>query len=75
MSGADPVVWTSYSNDGLTWSQDQSAAAGKMGQYENRVWWAHQGMMRQYRIQKFRGADTGPVAFARLEARIEPLGV
>lgn len=75
MSGADPVVWTSYSNDGLTWSQEQAAAAGKMGQYENRVWWAHQGMMRQYRIHKFRGADTGPVAFARLEARIEPLGV
>lgn len=76
-SGGDPVIWTSYSTSGLSadFSQEIAASIGEPGQYSNRIWWAHQGMMRNFRVQKFRGADTGPVAFARLEARIEPLGV
>lgn len=73
--GADPVIWTSYSLDGRTWSQERAAKAGRQGQYGHRIWWPHQGMMRQWRIQRFRGADTGRVTFARLEANLEPLGV
>lgn len=71
--GGDPVVWTSYSLDGMRWSTEKSAPLGRPGQTEKRIWWPHQGPMRNYRIQRFRGADTGPVAFARLEARIEAL--
>lgn len=73
--GADPVIFTSYSTDGQTWSQERTARAGKQGERNKRIWWAHQGFMRQWRVQRFRGANTGRVAFARLEAQLEPLSV
>jgi hypothetical protein len=72
-TGADPFVWTSYSLDGMKWSQERPRNLGRPGQTERRIWWPHQGIMRNFRIQRFRGAGTGPVAFARLEARLEPL--
>lgn len=73
MLGANPVVSTSYSADGRTWSQEKTKRVGQRGQTDKRICWLQQGQIRQWRIQRFRGAGTGPVAFARLEARIEPL--
>lgn len=71
--GADPVVWTSYSIDGETWSQEFTCSAGKQGDRLKRITWLRQGHMRNWRIQKFRGTSDSHVAFARLEAQIEAL--
>ena len=71
--GSDPVVWTSYSEDGETWSQERPVSAGKQGDRAKRICWRRQGQMRNYRIQKFRGTSDAHVTFARLEAQIEPL--
>lgn len=71
--GANPVVWTSYSLDGETWSMERRASAGKQGQRNKRIVWLGQGSMQQWRIQRFRGTSDAHIAFARLEAQVEGL--
>ena len=71
--GKNPTIWTSYSTDGETWSQEKPRAAGKQGERNKRLTWLQQGMFRNYRIQRFRGTSDAFLSFARLEARIEGL--
>lgn len=71
----DPVIWTSYSVDGVTWSQEMAAKCGKRGDRDIRVAWRRQGRIRNWRIQKFRGTSDASVALVRLEAKLEALSV
>lgn len=71
--GAEPVIWTSYSEDGVTWSQERSCPAGKQGERARRITWSRQGAMRNWRIQRFRGNSDAHLAVARLEVAVEPL--
>lgn len=71
--GTDPMITTSYSLDGLAWSQDQAIRAGKIGHSLKRLLWLQQGFMRNWRIQRFRGTSDAHLAFMRLEAQVEPL--
>ena len=71
--GADPVVWTSYSLDGETWSSERPCSAGKQGDRLRRLTWMSQGSMENWRIQRFRGTSDAHIAVARLEAQLEPL--
>lgn len=71
--GADPLIWTSYSINGLTWSQPRYARAGKIGDYGIRVAWLQQGFMRNWRIQRFQGSSDAHISIARLEATLEGL--
>lgn len=71
--GLDPVIWTSYSVDGETWSQERAAAAGKQGERQKRICWRRQGNMKNYRIQRFRGTSDAFLSILRLEANLEPL--
>jgi hypothetical protein len=70
---ADPIITTSYSVDGETWSQEKPIYAGKQGNRRKRLVWLSQGNMRNWRIQRFRGDSDAHLSFARLDARIEPL--
>lgn len=70
---ADPVIWTSYSIDGQTWSQERPTKAGKQGQRTKRICWRTQGRFQHWRIQRFRGTSDAHLSFARLEAQIESL--
>lgn len=72
-SGGDPTVWTSYSLDGETWSQERPKQLGKAGERNKRVAWRNQGTIRNYRIQRFRGTSQGHVPMVRLEVVLEPL--
>lgn len=72
-AGLDPVVWTSYSNDGQTWSQEQPARVGRLGERNQRMAWRRQGQIRHYRVQRFRGTSESRISVAALEAEIEPL--
>ena len=69
----NPVVWTSYSTDGETWSVERPRHAGAKGNRTVRLNWLQQGNMRNWRIQKFRGTSDAHIAVARLDARIEGL--
>jgi hypothetical protein len=71
--GADPVIWTSYSLDGETWSQERAISAGRQGQRRKRLVWLGQGSMENWRIQRFRGTSDAHLSMARLEAKLEAL--
>lgn len=71
--GADPVVWTSYSLDGETWSMERPVSAGKQGERGKRLVWRRQGPMGHYRMQRFRGTSDAHLSVARLEVQLEPL--
>jgi hypothetical protein len=71
----DEYVSTQYSTDGITWSQLKYIKAGKQGFRNKRLVWIGQGAMRNWRIQRFKGVSSTMTSIARLEAKIEPLGV
>lgn len=71
----DPVIWTSYSLDGVTWSQETPKKIGQSGERNKRITWFKQGHMRNWRIQKFRGNSDSFLSFARLEINVESLYV
>ena len=71
--GAVPNISTSYSLDGLSWSQDRVISAGVIGNTRKRLLWMRQGFMRNWRIQRFRGTSDAHLSFLRLEAQLEPL--
>lgn len=73
--GDNPTIWTSYTVDGQTWSNEKPRSAGKQGERFKRLTWFQQGHMRNWRIQKFRGTSDAHISVARLEATIEPLNV
>lgn len=74
-TGANPTIWTSYSVDGETWSQEIGRSAGAIGERAKRINWLQQGFMRNWRCQKFRGTSDSHMSIARLEARIEGMNV
>jgi hypothetical protein len=71
--GVDPIISTSYSVDGLSWSQDRPIRVGTTGSTKKRLAWFQQGHMLNWRIQRFRGDTQAHLSFARLEAQIEAL--
>lgn len=71
--GKDPIISTSYSVDGQSWSQDRPIRVGTTGNTNKRLCWFQQGHMRNWRIQRFRGDTQAHLSFARLEAQIEGL--
>jgi hypothetical protein len=70
--GTNPQIATSYSLDGVSWSQDKFIKVGTIGQRKRLVWF-QQGFMRNWRIQRFRGTSDAHISIARLEAQIEPM--
>lgn len=69
----DPTIWTNYSLDGVTWSDEKMVSAGRIGQRQKRLCWRRQGFFRNFRVQRFRGNSDGLVSIARLEAEVERL--
>lgn len=69
----NPIISTSYSTDGLTWSQLRDIYAGQIGNRNKRLVWLRNGIMRNWRIQKFSGTSDAHLSFIRLEAQLEPL--
>jgi hypothetical protein len=71
--GTNPMISTSYSLDGMAWSQDRSISIGTTGDTKRRLVWLRQGHMRNWRIQRFRGDSQAHLSFIRLEVQVEPL--
>jgi hypothetical protein len=72
-AGSDPTLSTSYSTDGVTWSQPKFIKAGAQGDRSKRLAWFGQGYMRNFRAQRFQGDTQTHLALARLEAQVEAL--
>jgi hypothetical protein len=71
--GVNPAISTSYSTDGISWSQDRTVTVGSIGNTRKRIAWFQQGHMRNWRIQRFKGDSQAHLSFVRLEAQLEPL--
>ncbi|MES2781723.1 MAG: packaged DNA stabilization protein [Pseudomonadota bacterium] len=71
--GDDPVIGTSYSIDGVVWSQPKYIKAGRVGERNKRLTWDKQGEFRNWRVQRFTGDSRAHLAFVRLEAKMEAL--
>lgn len=71
--GDDPLIATSYSFDGETWSQSRFIRAGRQGERAKRLVWDRQGDFQNYRIQRFEGDSRAHLSFARLEAQFGEL--
>ena len=69
----NPRISTSYSLDGVTWSQDNYIYSGKIGERNKRLQWFRQGFMRSMRVQRFKGDSDSHISFLRLEAKTTPL--
>ena len=69
----NPTITTSYSVDGLVWSQDRRISTGKPGDRTKRLVWRQQGLLRNFRIQRFQGDSRAFINVLRLEAQIEPM--
>ncbi len=71
--GADPVIWSSSSIDGESFTRERPCSAGKQGQRTKRLIWIGNGSMRNWRVEKFRGTSDAHISFVRLEIKLEPL--
>ena len=71
--GIDPIISTSYTLDGETWSQRRYIHAGMKGDRMRRLVWLQQGIMRNWRVQKFEGDSQARLSIVRLEVAMEPL--
>jgi len=71
----ETTIWTAYTVDGRSWSQERPRSAGKLGENLKRITWLQQGHMHSWRCQKFRGTTEAHLSIARLEVRVEPLNV
>lgn len=69
----DTTIWTSYTVDGINWSQEKPRSAGRQGERLKRLSWLQQGHMGNWRIQKFRGNSDAHISIAAFEAEIEAL--
>ena len=69
----EPMISTSYTLDGRTWSQERFIKTGKFGNRLKRLVWWRQGHMKNFRAQKFRGDSNTYISIARLEAEVEAL--
>lgn len=71
--GDDPTVSLSWTDDGLTYSDENFKSIGKQGDSIKRVQWRGIGEFEQVRSFRFKGRTRSLAAFTRLEAELEPL--
>ena len=71
--GSDPRIFMSMTQDGVVWSQERAISPGRPGQRDKRIQWRPKIRFNRWIGMRFRGADEGMAAFARLDAAIEPL--
>jgi hypothetical protein len=72
-ASGSPSVSTSYSNDGLAWSNEEHRDAGGIGDRTRRIIWLRNGLLGNWRIQRFKGTSDAFLSVARLEVTLEPL--
>ena len=71
--GSEPRTFLSFTIDGTTWSQERAISTGRAGEKAVRMQWRPNVRFNQWIGLRFRGADEGRAAFARLDVAIQPL--
>ena len=70
--GTEPQISTSYSVNGLSYSQERFISVGTYGS-NKRLSWFQQGNLQNWRLQRFRGDSDAHITYVRLEAQVETL--
>ncbi len=68
--GSAPVISTSHSLDGVSWSQDITKSAGVIGDRQHRIRWLRLGKFDQMVMQRFRGSSDAHISLLRLDADV-----
>jgi len=71
---SNPQVFRSYSFDGVTFSTERAASAGRRGAGTTMLQWRNGFRADDWFILRFRGADDGFASFSMLDLRVEALG-
>lgn len=69
----DPVIFLSWTNDGVTWGDERLISIGKQGQRDKRIAFRPKVRFKNFIGLRYRGANAAIVSFMRLEAALEPL--
>jgi len=69
----DSTIWSSYSNDGMSWSQRKPLRIDSFGNTSRRLVWRRQGYMRRMRIQRFNGTSDAKLSVLGLDITAEGL--
>lgn len=71
---SEPRTFLSWTIDGVTWSQERAISTGRAGERSVRMQWRPNIRFNQWIGLRFRSADEGRAAFARLDVAVQPLG-
>lgn len=71
--GADPMISTASSTDGVNFGTEQSIRSGRAGERAKRMRWFKQGTWKSFRIQRVRGDSGSRLSPLSLDADISPL--
>lgn len=71
--GTDPIVFLSWTKDGVTWSDERLISIGRQGQRGKRIAFRPKVRFQNFMGLRYRGANAAIVSFMRLEAALEPL--
>jgi hypothetical protein len=69
-SGTDPRIATSYSHDGVNFSQERFIHSGQRGDRAKRLIWFRQGTWRNFRVQRIRGDSGSRLSILALDAEL-----
>lgn len=73
-AGVEPRVSLSWTEDGVTWSQDRAVKSGKLGERKKRLVWFDLGEWREFRSYRIRGDSNSRLSARKLRAELQPLG-
>lgn len=74
-AGADCVIWFQFSEDGRTFGQEIATETIEQGDTLKRAIWWNCGMMNSACVLRFRGVNSTPDAFARVNIEAEALAI
>lgn len=71
--GVEPVLFFSWTTNGVTWGTERMIGMGRPGQRNKRLAYRPKVRFEQFMSMRYRGANASIVSFMRLEAELEPL--
>ena len=66
-------VRSSFSVDGIVWSQERQIVLDRFNRSTKRLAWFRDGLISQWRIQRFSGDSSANLSILRLEVEVSPL--
>lgn len=69
--GSNPIIYRSFSDDGVNFGNETGREIGKIGEYKKKQIWHQEGMASRYRTYRFKMTEAVKAVIIKLEADIE----